>query len=44
VDIINAVFDSYYLILAVALALLVPIWFGSFVYEAVATIIARRRR
>jgi len=44
VEIVNAIFGSYYLILAVTLALLVPVWFGSFVYETIATLIARRRR
>lgn len=44
VTFINGIFDSYYTILVIVLALMVPVWFGTFVFEAVATIVQRWRR
>lgn len=43
VDLINGIFDSYYFVLAAALALLVPVWFGSALVDAVTSIRARHR-
>lgn len=40
---IRDLFESYYFLLALILAVMIPVWFGRFVFEAVATIIARRR-
>jgi hypothetical protein len=40
---INSLFENYYNLLALALVVLVPIWFGKFITQAIALILARRR-
>jgi hypothetical protein len=43
VDWINAAFDLWYWILIAILVVMVPVWFGRFLYEATATVRHRRR-
>jgi hypothetical protein len=43
-DFIANLFDSYYDVLAIALVVLVPVWFSRFLFESAATLLARRRR
>lgn len=40
---LNDIFDSYYAILVLVLVVMVPVWFGKFLFEAVATVLHRRR-
>jgi hypothetical protein len=40
---INDLFDAWYWILVAVLVVMVPVWFGKFLYEATATVLHRRR-
>jgi hypothetical protein len=42
-DLINTLFEAWYAILVLVLLLMVPIWFGTFLFEVAATVLHRRR-
>lgn len=41
---INSLFENWYGILVLVLIVMVPVWFGKFLFEVVATVLHRRRR
>jgi hypothetical protein len=43
VELINSAFELWYWILVAVLVVMVPVWFGKFLFEATATVLHRRR-